>query len=263
MSGHYDDASPSLGERLLQRELGTTERATAFYDRQVHAQLTPAMARFIARQSMVFLSTADAAGRCDTSFRAGPPGFVEVLDDHTVAYPEYRGNGVMASAGNVTENPHIGLLFMDFTQDHIGLHVNGTAHLRADSDQRALYPGIAPPQAAGRAPMMWLHITVHEAYVHCSRHIPHLQAVPRVPRARGGGRNRPKDADYFTAQEPRYSPAYENAAAYEGAAAYENATARRPQEPAAYHQELPPERWYEAEPQPRPQPQPQPEWRGR
>jgi uncharacterized protein len=189
------DGAPSLGERLLQQELGTTERANSFYDRQVSRELTSAMHEFIARQPMVFLSTADAGGHCDTSFRAGPPGFVEILDDRTLTYPEYRGNGVMASAGNITENPHIGLLFMDFTQDHIGLHVNGTAQLRADSEQRSRHPWISASGAAGRTPLMWVHITVHEAYVHCSKHIPHLQEAPREHNT---ARNRPKDALYFT-----------------------------------------------------------------
>jgi uncharacterized protein len=51
-----------------------------------------------------------------------------VLDEKTLAYPEYRGNGVMSSLGNISENPHVGLLFVDFT-DKIGLHVNGRARI--------------------------------------------------------------------------------------------------------------------------------------
>ncbi|MFC8226038.1 pyridoxamine 5'-phosphate oxidase family protein [Streptomyces sp. NPDC057287] len=187
-------ATPSQGELRLQAHLGTRERADAFYDRQVHAYLTAAMRDFIHRQSMVFLSTADARGQCDATFRAGPPGFVVVLDDRTVAYPEYRGNGVLASAGNITENPHIGLLFMDFTQDHIGLHVNGSVRLVADHDLRAAHPWIPADTAPGRRPVLWTLIGVHEAYVHCSKHIPHLEPAPRALSAR----TRPKDADYFT-----------------------------------------------------------------
>ena len=52
-----------------------------------------------------------------------------MLDERTVAYPEYRGNGVMASLGNLSENPHLGILFVDFTGDKIGLHVNGRARI--------------------------------------------------------------------------------------------------------------------------------------
>jgi predicted pyridoxine 5'-phosphate oxidase superfamily flavin-nucleotide-binding protein len=182
----------------LQQHLGTTERASGFYDRQVKPFLTSEMRDFIRRQSMVFLSTAGADGACDASFRSGPPGFVIDLDQHTVTYPEYRGNGVMASAGNIMENPHLGLLFMDFTHHHIGLHVNGTARLHSDSEQRQMYPHLPHDPAPGRRPELWVHITVDEAYVHCSKHIPHLEPALR-PRA---AVTRPKDADYFTTSAP-------------------------------------------------------------
>ncbi|WP_037649156.1 pyridoxamine 5'-phosphate oxidase family protein [Streptomyces flavidovirens] len=194
MNSH--DAAPSRGERILQDLLGTADRADAFYDRQVRPHLTEAMREFISRQSMVFLSTADARGHCDASFRAGPPGFVTVLDDRTLAYPEYRGNGVMASAGNITENPHAGLLFVDFTQHHIGLHINGSAELLGERELRAAHPAIPVDTAPGRQPEFWVHITVVEAYIHCSKHIPHLEPARRP---QGAALKRPKDADYFTA----------------------------------------------------------------
>ncbi|MFJ6697963.1 pyridoxamine 5'-phosphate oxidase family protein [Streptomyces sp. NPDC091272] len=195
----HPDATPSQGERRLQAHLGTSERADAFYDRQVRPYLTAPMREFIGRQSMVFLSTADARGHCDATFRAGPPGFVTVLDEQTLAYPEYRGNGVMASAGNLTENPHIGLLFMDFTRDHVGLHVNGSARIVGDQDIRAAHPWIPVDTAPGRQPVLWTYITLHEAYVHCSKHIPHLEPAPRPLRLT---RARPRDADYFTGPLP-------------------------------------------------------------
>ncbi|MCT9094332.1 pyridoxamine 5'-phosphate oxidase family protein [Streptomyces sp. ASQP_92] len=191
---------PSPGERALQAHLATQERADAFYSRQVHQALTPPMRDFIGRQSMVFLSTADRAGHCDASFRAGPPGFVTVLDDGTLTYPEYRGNGVLASAGNIAENPHIGLLFMDFTQHHIGLHINGTAALLAADDPLAAHARIPADLAPGRKPELWIRITVQEAYVHCSKHIPHLEPAAR-PRRRQPDQ-RPKDSEYFIAPAP-------------------------------------------------------------
>ena len=90
--------------------------------------LNSAMQAFVARQEMVFVGTADARGHADSAFRCGHAGFVKVLDERTVAYPEYRGNGVMASLGNMSENPHIGLLFVDFGEQ-IGLHINGGARI--------------------------------------------------------------------------------------------------------------------------------------
>ncbi|MFJ3174910.1 pyridoxamine 5'-phosphate oxidase family protein [Streptomyces roseus] len=174
--------------------MGSADRAARFYDQQVRPCLTPEMREFIGRQSMVFLATADSGGACDSSFRAGPPGFVHVLDEHTLAYPEFRGNGVLASAGNMTENPHLGMLFVDFTHHRVGLHVNGVARLYHDEDLRSTQPGLPRDTAPGRSPEMWVHLTVEEAYIHCSKYIPHLVPGPRA----GHPSDRPKDADYFT-----------------------------------------------------------------
>ncbi|QGV77462.1 pyridoxamine 5'-phosphate oxidase family protein [Streptomyces ficellus] len=188
----------SAGEHRLQQRLGTTERAARFYDQQVRPCLTPEMRAFIGRQAMVFLATADSRGECDASFRAGPPGFVHVLDDQALAYPEFRGNGVLASAGNMTENPHLGMLFVDFTHHHVGLHVNGVARLYGDTELRALHPTLPTGIAPGRAPELWVHLRVEEAYIHCSKYIPHLEPAPRPA---GHSPARPKDAAYFTGSQ--------------------------------------------------------------
>ncbi|GGW62046.1 pyridoxamine 5'-phosphate oxidase family protein [Streptomyces xantholiticus] len=185
----------STGEHRLQQQLGTAERAARFYDQQVRPCLTPEMQDFIGRQAMVFLATADSHGECDASFRAGPPGFVQVLDDRTLAYPEFRGNGVLASAGNMTENPHLGMLFVDFTHHHVGLHVNGVARLYGDAALRSLHPTLPTDAAPGRSPEMWVQLSVEEAYIHCSKYIPHLEPAPR---STSHDAARPKDSNYFT-----------------------------------------------------------------
>src|SRR2546430_5711044 len=115
--------------RELQRRYGTVDRAERFYAQQVLDHLNEHMRDFVARQEMLFVATSDTRGECDCTFRAGPPGFVRVLDEQRVAWPEYRGNGVMASLGNITENAHVGMLFVDFFRDVIGLHVNGRASI--------------------------------------------------------------------------------------------------------------------------------------
>ena len=125
MSGHGRPGS--AGEHDLQEKLGTVKRANAFYDNQVLDHLTPLMREFMERMTMCFISTSDAHGECDSSFRAGPPGFVRVIDEKTVMWPEYKGNGVMASMGNINENGYVGLLFVDFFETQVGLHVNGKA----------------------------------------------------------------------------------------------------------------------------------------
>src|ERR1700752_1769292 len=124
----------SCGEHDLQERYGNRKRAEAFYKNQMLSYLNPQMRTFIARQEMFFLSTADGHGECDVSFRAGEAGFIHVLDEKILIYPEYRGNGVMASLGNITENPHAGLLFVDFIGDKIGLHVNGAARIFSNEE---------------------------------------------------------------------------------------------------------------------------------
>ncbi len=168
----------SKGEHQLQKKLKTEKRASAFYKTQLLDHLNPEMCQFIAQQEFVFISTSDSNGECDASFRAGHPGFVQVLGKQTLIFPEYRGNGVLASMGNISENPHIGMVFIDFYKTTIGLHVNGKAEilsnkeLEADPDFSAKF---ATGQADSRKPIAWIKIIVHEAYIHCSKHIPLMQ----------------------------------------------------------------------------------------
>ncbi|MGX1564252.1 pyridoxamine 5'-phosphate oxidase family protein [Streptomyces sp. NPDC055506] len=165
----------------MQHELGTVDRADRFYDEQVLDRLNPRMREFVARQEMFFLATSDSHGECDSTFRAGPPGFLRVLDEGALAYPEYRGNGVMASLGNIRENPHVGLLMIDFSRDRIGLHVNGRARLVADETMRRRYPALPVDPVPGRRPHVWVEVEVEEAYIHCSKHIPRLVPAPLRP----------------------------------------------------------------------------------
>ncbi|MYT32416.1 pyridoxamine 5'-phosphate oxidase [Streptomyces sp. SID8354] len=192
----------SDGEHLVQQRLGTTGRADRFYADQVLDHLNVRMQEFVARQEMFFLATADRHGECDATFRAGPTGFVQVLGDRLLAYPEYRGNGVMASVGNLSENPRLGILMIDFTRDRIGLHINGRARVVLDEEMRAYYPGLPVDPVPGRRAQLWVAVEVEEAYIHCSKHIPHLQKVPadeRGARAWGSDDFKRKGGDFFGA----------------------------------------------------------------
>ena len=187
----------SAGEHVLQEQCETTERAERFYETQLTDCLTAPMREFIGRMEMAFIATSDGAGECDCSFRAGPPGFFRVLDDRTLAYPEYRGNGVMASLGNILENPHVAIFLVDFTHDLIGLHVNGDAEIVAPAHMVELDRSL-PQQAThpGRQPVQWVLVRVDEAYIHCSKHIPKLVPQSRV-RHWGTDNPRHKGGDYF------------------------------------------------------------------
>jgi uncharacterized protein len=187
----------SLGEHILQQQYGTTERAGRFYDTQLSDELTPRMTEFIGRMEMAFIATSDASGECDCSFRAGEAGFIRVLDDRTIAYPEFRGNGVMASLGNIVENQHVGILMIDFTQDLIGLHVNGVAEIVTPGYLHALDAYLPEPaDNPGKRPVQWVLVRVIEAYIHCSKHIPKLVPQSRL-RHWGTDNPRHKGGDYF------------------------------------------------------------------
>lgn len=174
----------SSGEQQAQQRFGTSTRATSFYAKQMLDHLNPTMQQFIGRQEMAFIATADATGACDCSFRAGTQGFVQVLDSKTLAYPEYRGNGVLASVGNILENPQIGMIFLDYFQSTVGLHVNGKARVLSPEEIASL-PHIpasmveATKLKKGRRPDAWIVVEVEEAYIHCSKHVPLLKRLDK------------------------------------------------------------------------------------
>jgi hypothetical protein len=174
----------SKGEHRIQNKLATTKKAKAFYDKQMLDHLNPTMCEFLTNQEIVFIATSDANGECDCSFRNGPPGWVRVINEKTLAFPEYRGNGVFASMGNIMENPHIGMVFIDFFDSTVGLHVNGK--VRIFMDQKILGSGLFPdelkknvPKKGGLKAECWVIVEVEEAYIHCSKHIPHLKKMDK------------------------------------------------------------------------------------
>lgn len=189
----------SRGEHLLQCAYGTQERADRFYSDQVLDRLNDEMAAFVGRMELAFVATADADGECDASLRAGPAGFIQVLGEREIAYPEYRGNGVLASLGNISENPHVGILMVDFVTDLIGLHVNGRARIVEDADLRAEHPGLSADHDRGRTPERWVVVHVEEAYIHCRKHIPRMVPMART-RTWGTDDARRKGGDYFGAK---------------------------------------------------------------
>lgn len=120
-----------------------------------------------------------------------------MLGDRRLAYPEYRGNGVMASLGNLTENPHVGLLFLDFFHEVIGLHVNGRAEVVAH-EVLASQVRLPVDEHPGRRALLWVVVQVEEAYIHCSKHIPLLSKLPKQ-RHWGIDDHKRKGGDFFHA----------------------------------------------------------------
>ncbi len=195
------------GEHLLQQAYDTAERAERFYRDQVLDHLNPEMIEFVGRMEMAFIGTADAGGECDSSFRAGPPGFLHVLDSRRLAYPEYRGNGVLASLGNISENPHVAVLMIDFVRDLIGLHVNGRAGIVDDAVLREEHAALPAGVERGRTPERWVVVHVEETYIHCRKHIPRLQPVAR-DRDWGTDDMKRKGGDYFNVRAGQSTAQY-------------------------------------------------------
>lgn len=121
---------------------------------------------FIARCRMFFIATADDAGQPDCSYKGGLPGFVRVLDEHTLAIPDYDGNGQYRSWGNVRVNPRVGLLFVDFETPK-RLRVNGTAVISADDPLLGEFPGA----------VFIVRLTAERIFPNCPRYIHKMQLV--------------------------------------------------------------------------------------
>ena len=126
------------------RELQDLRETRALADRlekvTMRAAFTDEDKAFIQRCRMFFLATADTHGQPDCSYKGGLPGFVRVLDERTLAIPDYDGNGQYRSWGNVRVNPQVGLLFVDFETPK-RLRVNGTAVVSQDDPLLRGIPG--------------------------------------------------------------------------------------------------------------------------
>jgi PPOX class probable FMN-dependent enzyme len=116
----------------------------------------------IARSPFVVVSSADAQGRPDASPKGDLPGFVLVLDEHTLAIPERPGNRRADTFRNVLANPRVGLLFLVPGRMET-LRVNGRARIVADASV------LQRMAVLGKAPALALEVSVEEAFVHCGK----------------------------------------------------------------------------------------------
>jgi uncharacterized protein len=118
--------------------------------------------KFIERSPFLTLATSSSDGRCDVSPKGDQPGFVAVLDEHTLAVPDRPGNKRFDSLQNIIDNPQVGLLFLIPGMDET-LRVNGTAELVRDAE---LLDRLC---VAGKQPLLAIVVHVEEAYFHCGR----------------------------------------------------------------------------------------------
>ena len=129
MSLDYTPAARALQDRFDTRRLA--DRLAA---RMAHDRFTQDDCAFISAMDMFFLASVDASGQPTCSYKGGDPGFVRVLDDRTLAFPNYDGNGMYLSMGNILRHAEIGMLFIDFERPS-RVRVEGTASIDFDGKQ--------------------------------------------------------------------------------------------------------------------------------
>jgi uncharacterized protein len=175
MSSPYHDGSRSLQDRFDTRRIADRLDERFVSD----PRISDADRALVERLDMFFLATADAEGRPQCSYKGGEPGFVRVLDERTLAFPSYDGNGMFLSLGNALVNPHVGLLFVDFQGDPPRrLRINGVASVDAEDPLLASWPGA----------QLVVRVRTTQVFPNCPRYIHRMQLVERsrhVPDARG------------------------------------------------------------------------------
>lgn len=112
--------------RQLQEMFGTSKLASMLDENWLHETLQPDEQAFIEARDMFFLSTVDPDGNPTVSYKGGPVGLVRVVDERTLAFPGFDGNGMFLSMGNIVGQGRVGLLFIDFEMPH-RVRVQGTA----------------------------------------------------------------------------------------------------------------------------------------
>ena len=171
-------ASYHQGSRALQDRFDTRRLADRLDEKFLSHPLIDAEARaFIERMDMFFLATADPEGRPQCSYKGGDPGFVRVLDEQTIAFPNYDGNGMYLSLGNVLGNPHVGLLFIDFAAARPSrLRLNGIASIDESDELIDGYPGA----------QFVVRVRASQVFPNCPRYIHRMALIERsrfVPKA--------------------------------------------------------------------------------
>ncbi|HET9903242.1 MAG TPA: pyridoxamine 5'-phosphate oxidase family protein [Xanthobacteraceae bacterium] len=155
------------GNRALQDAFDSRRISDRLEEKLARTAFTSDDAAFIESAIYFFLATADAGGRPDCSFKGGPPGFVRVTGPSELAFPDYDGNGMFKSLGNLAVNPHVGLLFIDMHEKPRRLRVNGTAVVKRDD------PLLAETVGA----QLIVRVTAQAIFPNCPRYIPKLQLV--------------------------------------------------------------------------------------
>jgi predicted pyridoxine 5'-phosphate oxidase superfamily flavin-nucleotide-binding protein len=160
----------NAGQRHFQNQFDSRRLADRLQQGIIQSVINPADAAFIEAQNMFFLATVDDKGQANCSYKGGPKGLVKVIDETTLAFPIYDGNGLFLSAGNVLVNGQVGLLFIDFEQQ-ARVRVNGVASIKADDELLANWPEA----------LFVVRVAVRETFPNCPRYIHKMTLVEASP----------------------------------------------------------------------------------
>ena len=155
------------GNRRLQDRFDSRRIADRLEAKLTRTQFTDDDKTFIEGTPYFFLATADAGGRADCSFKGGAPGFVRVSGPSELAFPDYDGNGMFKSLGNILVNPSVGILFIAMHGSPRRLRVNGEATV-SDRD---------PLLAQTIGAQLIVRVTARAIFPNCPRYIPTLQLI--------------------------------------------------------------------------------------
>jgi predicted pyridoxine 5'-phosphate oxidase superfamily flavin-nucleotide-binding protein len=155
-------------QRALQQRYDTSRIADRIREKFLTEVIAPDDKAFIERSDMFFLATVDQQGHPNCSYKGGDPGFVKVVDERTVAFPNYDGNGMYLSMGNVLVNHHVGLLFINF-QERKRLRLNGVASIDEDDPLMVDYPEA----------QFVVRVRAEQVFPNCPRYIHHYELVQR------------------------------------------------------------------------------------
>ena len=156
------------GNRRLQDQFDTRRLADRLDEAIVQDSIMPSDKDFIERLDMFFIATVDERGHANCSYKAGDPGFVRVLDEHTLAFPNYDGNGMYLTMGNILTTRQVGLLFIDF-ENQKRMRLNGEATLHRDDPLMREYPEA----------QFIVRVRAREVFANCPRYIHKLKLVQR------------------------------------------------------------------------------------
>ncbi|HSK40958.1 MAG TPA: pyridoxamine 5'-phosphate oxidase family protein [Arenibaculum sp.] len=167
------------GSRALQDRFDSRRIADRLFETRRHETFTLADREIIEKASFFFLATADASGWPDCSIKAGMPGFVGMVAPNALVFPDYDGNGMFRSLGNMAVNPHVGLLFLETSGERRKLRINGIASVTDADGLLASLPGAK----------LAVRVTATDIFPNCPRYVPTLDVVePSVYAPRRGHR---------------------------------------------------------------------------